>query len=243
MHQSGTHWLKFMLASAIANHFSIPPPKFNHANDIIGGTRDTIVYPQIPRLIASHTIPSPFFYSILSQPLNLPKYVLLIRDIRFSLTSNYRKWRDHYNVNFSVYLEGDPTGKEYNSDIWWTFRFLNCWGNYVKRKPNNVLVVRYENLASKPLCELQRINQFWSLGLTENSLSSAAQFATKEVMLARNDPDRPLGAVQMGSKECSSLFKVKDQTLFKNLCSEHLDYSFDYDYETGWEGLAAVRDE
>ena len=128
MHQSGTHWLKFMLASALADQFSIPLPKYNHANDIIGGPRDIIVYPQIPRLIASHTIPSPFFYSILSQTLNLPKYVLLIRDIRFSLTSNYRKWRDHYNVNFSVYLEGDPTGKEYNSDIWWTFRFLNCWG-------------------------------------------------------------------------------------------------------------------
>ena len=243
MHQSGTHWLKFMLASAIANHFSIPPPKFNHANDIIGGTRDRIVYPQIPRLIASHTIPSPFFYSILSQRLNLPKYVLLIRDLRFSLTSNYRKWRHTYDVDFSVYLEGDPAGKNYNSDIWWAFRFLNSWGNYVEKKPSKVLVVRYEDLVSQPLSELRRVNLFWSLGLSDKSLNSATQFASKEVMATRDDPARPSGAVQMRSEECRSLFKIQDQSLFKYLCSEHLDYSFGYDYQTGWEDLVAIRDE
>ena len=243
MHQSGTHWLKFMLANAISEHFSVPSPKYNHANDIIGGPKDTIMYPQIPRLLASHTIPSPFFYSILSRPFNLPKYVLLIRDLRLSLISNYRKWRHTYRVNFSAYLEGDPAGKKYNSDIWWAFRFLNCWGCYVKKQPTKILVVRYEDLVRRPTLELERINQFWLLGLPKNALRKATEFASKEAMAIRNDPTRPSGAVQMSSKEYSSLFSVEDKARFRRLCADHLSHSFGYDYETGWEDLVATRDE
>ena len=59
MHQSGTHWLKFMLANALSYQYGSPPPAYNHANDIIGGPRDAIVYPQLPRLISSHSMPHP----------------------------------------------------------------------------------------------------------------------------------------------------------------------------------------
>ena len=243
MHQSGTHWLKFMLANAISEHFLVPPPRYNHANDIIGGPKDTIVYPQIPRLLASHTIPSPFFNSILSWPLNLPKYVLLIRDLRLSLISNYRKWKYTYDVSFSAYLEGDPEGKKYNSDIWWAFRFLNSWGAYVKKIPTKVLVVRYEDLVKGPVTELERINQFWSLGLTKKAIRAGAKSASKEAMVTRDDPARPPGAVRISSKEYNSLFSVEDQALFKRLCANHLNHSFGYDYESGWEDLVATRDE
>ena len=42
MHQSGTHWLKFMLASALARHYGVPGPRYNHANDFIAGPHDEI---------------------------------------------------------------------------------------------------------------------------------------------------------------------------------------------------------
>ncbi len=37
MHQAGTHRLKFMVADALARRYPIPPPRFNHANDIFLG--------------------------------------------------------------------------------------------------------------------------------------------------------------------------------------------------------------
>ena len=129
MHQSGTHWLKHMLASAITHELGLPPPKFIHANDIIGGVKDPRVYPQVPRLVMSHSIPpmilkSEFFRRLIK----LPRHVLLVRDCRASLVSNYDKWKETYNCNFSEYLRGDMKGHRFNNDIWWCIRYYNAWG-------------------------------------------------------------------------------------------------------------------
>ena len=83
MHQSGTHWLKFMLATAMADHYGIPGPEFNHANDIIGGPKDSIRYSNLPEIRASHTIPPLLVRNRFGvKLLNLPPSLILIRDIR-----------------------------------------------------------------------------------------------------------------------------------------------------------------
>ena len=152
MHQSGTHYLKHMIACALAHKFGIPDPEFNHANDIFGGPKDPVVYHDIPRLISSHSNAHPALaFASTHKLFNLPPYVLLVRDIRGSLMSNYAKWSHHYNVPFSTYLRGDNSSKKFYSDIWWSIRFLYGWCWIRRRVPTNTLVVKYEELFKEPL--------------------------------------------------------------------------------------------
>ncbi|MGR8948272.1 MAG: sulfotransferase domain-containing protein [Gammaproteobacteria bacterium] len=230
-HQSGTHWIKYMLANALANHFNLPGPQYNHANDFIGGPKDDVVYPQIPRLISSHSIPpliTPVFMRL--KILHWPRYVLLVRDIRSSLVSNFRKWEERYAEDFSDYLRGDPAGRKYNSDIWWTFRFLNAWGKINQQFPHQLLVVHYEKVLEDSFKELDRINQFVNLGLEEDDLLKGIAAASKQKMIAKSDPARPRGEVNRGNVNVSAYFSPDDRIYFENRCQRFLKYSFGYDY-------------
>lgn len=230
-HQSGTHWLKYMLANALAHQHELPGPQFNHANDFIGGPKDQIVYPQLPRLVSSHSIPplvTPLLLKL--KMLQFPKYIVLVRDIRASLVSNYRKWRDRYGVEFSEFLRGDPAGKKYNSDIWWSIRFLNAWGRFQCFSDSTLLVVRYEDLRVNTQAEIERINQFIALSLREEDIAHAISTASKQAMLSKADPERPPGEVNKQEVEIESYFNSHDKHYFEEMCRAFLKYDFGYDY-------------
>jgi hypothetical protein len=231
MHQSGTHWLKFMLALAIARDYGLPPPQYNHANDIIGGPRDPIRYPQAPRLASSHSIPHPLVGARwLHRVLNLPPYVILIRDIRASLVSNYEKWKRAYGAGFSEYLRGDPAGRRYNHDIWWCMRFLNAWGEIAGRFPRDTLIVRYEDLQQDAPRELLRISEFLRLSLSTQSMLDAVADATKERMLQKHDPRRPHGAFRDDPRAFHTWFSAEDREFFLDTLRHYLRHDFGYDY-------------
>ncbi|MDX1293222.1 MAG: sulfotransferase family protein, partial [Hyphomonas sp.] len=57
---SGTHWLKYMLAIALAETHGIPHPAYFSENAVrpyIGWPKDDVTFPELPRLAFSHTIP------------------------------------------------------------------------------------------------------------------------------------------------------------------------------------------
>ena len=197
MHQSGTHWLKHMIASAICREHGLPMPKFNHANDIIGGAKTPLSYPDIHRLGSSHTILNPLLHFRGARNLvQLPDYVVLIRDIRSSLISNYEKWKHVYKCEFSEYLKGDVSGRRFNHDLWWCIRFLNSWGRQMEKFPDSILIVKYEEIKSGPVLQLKRINGFFRLGLAEASLQFGIEASSKENMRLKDDPERPGGAIR-----------------------------------------------
>ncbi len=233
MHQGGTHWLKFMLASAISSYYEIPPPQFNHANDIIGGVKDPVLYPQIPCIKSSHTIaPLLFRNSSALRVLKLPPCVLLVRDLRACLVSNYRKWKTRYAITFSEYLRGDPSGRKFNSDIWWCIRFLNAWGR-VAELNNNCHIVRYEDMSLKPHAELDRVATHFSLPLTSASIDYGVSAATKLAMAARADPARPPGEVNRQNQNFMGAYNAKDRQFVDWACAKFLRVSFGYNY-TRW---------
>lgn len=134
---SGTQWLKFMLSLALAAEHGVEPPKyFNNAssNDIIGHPKHKRKYPQLPRIASAHSIPHAALPTLYGS-MNFPPYVVLVRDIRGALISNYAKWRERYQVPFDVYVAGDPSGESYVCDVWWYVRFLNAWGRMAAVKP------------------------------------------------------------------------------------------------------------
>jgi hypothetical protein len=231
MHQSGTHWLKFMLASAIAEHYAIPPPRYNHANDIIGGPKDVCEYNQIPQLKSSHTIvPLLFNNPLAAYWITFPPVVLLIRDIRESLVSNYNKWQNRYAVSFSEYLRGDPSGRRYNSDIWWCIRFLNAWGRMAVLAPPRIHIVRYETLSAAPHAALEQIARHFQLPLTQSSIEAAVAAASKPAMADRADPLRPPGEVNLDDGDHLRVYSTVDREFVRSRCDRFLRSNFGYDY-------------
>lgn len=231
MHQSGTHWLKFMLASAVATHYAIDPPRYNHANDIIGGLKDPRANPRIPDLRSTHSI-APLLAPVLLAGgiVQLPPVVLLVRDLRVSLVSNYRKWASRYDVGFSRFLRGDPAGHRYNSDLWWCIRFHNAWGRLARHHPATFKLVRYEDLQAQPQPMLAAVAEHLLLPLTQDALAAGVAAATKSAMLARADPARPPGEVNTSADDPYAWYDEADREYLTRCCERYMRHTFGYDF-------------
>ena len=233
MHQSGTHWLKHMLATALTFKYDLPPPEYIHANDVISGPKDPRNHQSLPHIVSSHSIPHILFENHLFQNLvTLPPYVVLVRDIRATLVSNYEKWKEHYACDFDDFLRGDISGHRFNNDIWWCFRFCNRWGYLAENFPDGTLIVKYEDLAKNPLPELQRICRHWQLQLDDSALSYAINESSKEKMSQKKDPDTPFGVnvVRDNNKSYREWYNEKQSRYLSNITKSFLSYDFDYNY-------------
>lgn len=232
MHQGGTHWLKFMLASALAERYGLPPPRYNHANDVIGGPHDPRPDVRAPWLASSHTIPHPLLTrAALRRALGLPRYVVLVRDIRAALVSNYEKWKQRYGVPFAVFLAGDPSGRRYNSDLWWCLRFLNAWGAAAARDPQATLVLRYEDLRADPHAALALLGAFLRLDLAPEHIERAVAAASKDRMRRMHDPARPPGEVRDDARVLAHWFGPDEEAFLRAACRRLLAHRYGYPYE------------
>lgn len=240
MHQAGTHWLKFMLANALAHHYGVPGPQYNHANDFIAGPHDAVIHPSLPRLYSAHSIPHPLLYlGSVHRLWRLPPYVVLVRDIRASLVSNYEKWRARYACSFAEFLRGDPRGKRFNSDVWWCFRFLDGWHAVRRAVPARVLVLRYEDLQQHTAEALARVAAHFDLGLDPDALAAGVAAGTKDNMAAREDPTRPRGAVNAGARRVHDYFDAADRDWLTTQCARYLVDSWGYDYAR-WDAASSA---
>ena len=235
MHQSGTHWLKHILATALSRKYNLPPPKYSHANEIIGGVKDQRPYAQLPRIASSHSIPHFLLgSSALRRHIAFPPYLVLVRDIRASLVSNYEKWKMHYACDFSTFLRGDVSGRRFNSDIWWCLRFCNAWGRIARDFPDDTLVIKYEDLHTEPLLSLGRVNTFWALGLDEAELEYGLNESSRERMANKQDPaiEPELRVVRRNGRSPERWFNAEDRRFFRRTCAGFLQHDLAYDYQS-----------
>lgn len=135
---SGTQWFTFMLSHAFAVQYGIEPPRYAS-----GPGRDTIIgpakqkrLPGIPKIAVSHTIPSTLFASRLMHRLfEIPRCVVLVRDIPDVLESIYVKWMsdlpEEERPSLTDYVKGDPWQRGLHADVWWAIQFFNHWGRIV----------------------------------------------------------------------------------------------------------------
>ncbi len=231
MHQSGTHWLKHQLGVAIALQYGLPPPQFMDANDIIGGFKDSPPPSHVPHIISSHSIPHVLVGSrLLRYFLHFPRYVVLIRDIRSCLVSNYEKWKDTYGCSFSEFLHVGIGERRFNSDFWWCLRFFNAWGRIAQRFPSRTLVVRYEDMNSEPHLVIARISDFLNLDLNEEQINIATRMSTKTHMKTKESGADGLAVIREDTRPPSDWFTEKDRILFSERCTKLLRHDFGYDY-------------
>jgi hypothetical protein len=234
MHQSGTHWLKHMLATAIAHRHGLAPPARADANDIIGGMRDTPRRPGVPVLASSHSVPHLLLHAAWFRRLvPLPPYVVLVRDLRASLVANYEKWKEHYGCDFSEYLRGDAGGHRFNADLWSCIRFCRAWDAIARRFPRDTLVVRYEDLERDALAELRRVDEFLKLHVGEDALRIGVADSTKEKMARKADPALPAGVVVVreDGRSFAAWYGPRDRAFLENACGRLLRPGvFGYDF-------------
>ncbi len=130
-HNSGTHWLRFMLSTAIAHRLALPRPAYSSGpkSDVfIGHARHERTFPEAPRIGSSHHMPSRLVAVLGAlRIVRPPPVVLLVRNIPDSLISYFFKWREVKQLGpLEAYVARPPSAQ--GVDLWWFIRFFNRWG-------------------------------------------------------------------------------------------------------------------
>jgi hypothetical protein len=190
-HNCGTHWLRFMLSAAIANHLSLPRPERSSgpASDaFIGHARHPRRFAHAPRIGSCHHMPSRLVATLGALELvRIPPVVLLVRNIPDALTSYFFKWRDAKALGaFGDYVARAP--RRQGVDLWWYIRFFNRWGALRRAIPDRVLVVRYEDVQAEPEAMIRRIWDHWGVALSDADVAAAMSVRTRDAVAAHLDP-------------------------------------------------------
>lgn len=237
LHQSGSHWLNFMLAECLRAQYNLP--ELDHIRDrsIIGRPQDAIVHPHIPRIVQSHAIPSPLVHCRpFVASLKFPRYVLLIRDLRACLVSYFEKSKEleAFRISFSQFLRNERIiGNRIRRDLWNRIRFLNAWSRDRGRLPDGELIVlHYEDLKANPALQLQRVWDFLKLPPPEtSSFERAVAAASKDRMSHSEHPRENLKIVRASERHPFEWFDADDRRFFTAAVTDHLRDWFGYRYD------------
>ena len=234
---SGTHWLKFMLSCAIAEQYGVPMPTHasgHRANTIIGAMPPRQRDSRVPRIAASHTIPSVAFrWRWCRRLLPHPPVVVLVREVQAAMASHYLKWQERIAQPLPEYVRGDPSGRRYKADLWWYIRFFNRWGDLSRARPDSILIVRYEDLQADTRACLRRIATHMRLDLSDPALARALQFAERDAIRALLDPTDTEIAVPPDGASASVVYGGRDKAFMRNAMARYLRYDFGYGYDRG----------
>jgi len=230
---SGTHWLKYMLAIAIADTHGIERPKYFSENAVrpyIGWPKDKPTFPAIPRLAFSHTIPHRLAdWGWARRAAHLPPYVLAVRHPMAILASHHAKWEYDIKVDWLTYLKGDPGGKTYRCDIYWLARFWNRWGDVCAGAPGRILTVHYEDTLKDARAVLEAVAAHWSLDLTPASIDAALAAGTKDEMAKHTDPDAEPNVLQNRKTALADLFTGEAMDLYRTQVKALFRHDLGYD--------------
>ncbi|KCZ92283.1 hypothetical protein [Hyphomonas johnsonii] len=230
---SGTHWLKYMLAVALAESYGIERPKYFSENAVrpyIGWPKDKATFPQLPRLAFSHTIPHRLAdWSWARELAGLPPYVLAVRHPMAILASHHAKWEYDIQVDWLTYLKGDPAGKAYRCDIYWLARFWNRWGEIKADAKDMVLTVHYEDTLRDARAILEAVARQWSLALTPAAIDAALAAGTKAEMAKHVDPDAEPNVLQNRKTALSDLFSGEALDLYRQQARALFRHDLGYD--------------
>ncbi|MDP6707535.1 MAG: sulfotransferase domain-containing protein, partial [Alphaproteobacteria bacterium] len=187
---AGSHWVKYMLSLALAELHGLPAPEHIRSNAIVGHPKRPPAHSHIPQIVTSHSAAHHLLHwRPAGRLLRLPRYVVLVRDLRHLLVSYHEKWHDAGEVDFAAYLRGRATPKRFDGTIWEFIRFLNSWAPVIQQQPERAIVARYEDLERDTEAELVRIAAHLGIdGLTPELARRVAAMASREEMAKHPDP-------------------------------------------------------
>jgi hypothetical protein len=230
-HNSGTHWLRFMLSSAIAHRLALPRPAYSSGpqSDVyIGHARHPRKHPQAPRIGSAHHMPSRLIALLGAlRILRLPPVVLLVRDIPDSLISYFFKWREIKQLGaLDAYLARPPSAL--GVDLWWFIRFFNRWGLLRRTFPRAVMVVRYEDVERDPDLWVRRIWSHWGVDLSDADVDAAMEVSSREAVSAHLDPDYGEDIAPDRAARRAVQYAPGDAELLEQRLAQYLRHDFGY---------------
>lgn len=230
---SGTHGLRFMLSTAIAHHLELPAPTRSSgpdSNAFIGHPKNGWAHDRAPRIGSSHNIPS----RLVSLPgaadlVHLPPTVVLVRDIRQALLSYYVKWAEAYDLGtLGDFIRRPAPGRRKIDDLWWFIRFFNRWGEVLAARPNEVLLVRHEDVRNSPSAWMRCIWAHWGITLTDADVRAALAVSDREAVARQLDPAHRETIVPDRARRDAIAFSAEDEAYLAEVFRRHLKHDFGY---------------
>ncbi|MGZ3376604.1 MAG: sulfotransferase [Phenylobacterium sp.] len=230
-HNSGTHWLRFMLSAAIASRLELPRPTYSSGPEsdlYIGHPRHRRRFPHAPKIGSSHHMPSRLIGLLGAlRILRLPPVVLLVRHIPDSLLSYFFKWRDAKQLgDLDDYVARRPRAQ--GVDVWWFIRFFNRWGAIKRIFPRQVLVVRYEDVERDPQTWVRRIWSHWGVDLDEADVQAAMAVSSHGVVRDHLDPAYGEDIAPDRAARESCRFAERGVAVLEQRLGRHLRHAFGY---------------
>ncbi len=230
-HNSGTHWLRFMLSAAIAHRLDLPRPERSSGPDsdaFIGHARHKRRYANAPRIGSCHHMPSRLVALLGAMGLmKLPPVVVLVRNIPDALTSYFFKWREEKALGGLVdYVRREP--RPQGVDVWWFIRFFNRWALLRRTFPDRVMVVRYEDVQADPEAWVRRIWAHWGVDLDDADVSAAMAVSTREAVAANLDPAYGETIVPERQARSGTRLSFDEAAVVGGRLVEHLECDFGY---------------
>ncbi len=228
MHQAGTHWLRNLLTHVIAREYQLPIPDNIRSNAIVGGP-NRIPSHHGPRIVQSHKIPGPLFsLPVWRRFLKFPKYLVLIRDPRIATASHYKKHGKESPKSFSEFLRNRGGDEHFMKDIWDDIRFLNVWMPLARDWPEQVRLVRYEDLRSDTAGTLKKVTAFFGMAPDSGTLEWSIEQCSKETMSNREDATRRFKVVREDEAAPLAIYSDADKAYFLDTYRRHLKAEIPY---------------
>lgn len=230
-HNSGTHWLRFMLSAGIAHHLDLPRPIYSSGplSDVfIGHARHKRLFPNAPKIGSSHHMPSRLIGFLgAARFIRLPPVVLLVRHIPDSLLSYFFKWREAKDLgDLAGYVGRAPRAQ--GVDVWWFIRFFNRWGRLKQVFPRSVLVVRYEDVQRDPATWVRRIWAHWGVDLTEADVRAAMAVSSRMAVQACLDPAYGEDVAPERTAREACRYGDRETAMLEQRLARHLRHGFGY---------------
>jgi hypothetical protein len=231
---SGTHWLRFMLSAALANHFQLPPPRYSsgpESDAFIGHPRHPARHAAAPRIGSSHNLPSKVIPWLGQRRLlALPPTVVLVRDIRDAMLSYYLKWHADTDLSLADYVRGGPGGRRTPANAWWFMRFFDHWGEMVRAFGRQVLVVRYEDVQAAPAVWVRRIGAHFGVAFTDADIAAAMAVSGHAAVENQLDPGYRETIVPDRERRAAVRLSPEDDRFLLSLFRSHLTHDLGYGY-------------
>ena len=236
----GTRWVKHMLGWAFSEYYDLKGPEHINDDSIIGHPKNKPLYPHIPQIAMTHSHP----HYLMRIPgaydsLGLPRYIVLVRNIKAILVSIYEKSKgDHLDkkmglqdVDFKTYLKGDVTGRTRIEDIWGLIQFFNAWGAVQAARPDKVSVIHYEDLTSNTCDTMLEICRLIGIeDMKRETIERAVQNSSRKEMQKRLDPNESVYERAVSSKERNFMewYDEEAHRFIDDICTRHLRYTLGY---------------
>ncbi|MEM6811142.1 MAG: sulfotransferase domain-containing protein [Pseudomonadota bacterium] len=239
--QCGTHWIKYMLSLILCEIYNLPKPNHIIEDNIIGHTKTPPRYDHIPQIAVTHSHP----HYLLRLPnvvpvLNLPQYIVMVRDPRDILVSAYEKikggqMQKTFNVSedlsFSEFLQSDIQIKKPVADIWSTIQFMNSWSYILKNHPEHTSLIRYEDLKSDTLKEMKRLCDFMNIeGATKDIIQNAIDQSSRSKMKTKLNPNEINAekSVNLKARNFKDWYSDDDKLFVNTIFKRYLKNNYSY---------------